>query len=424
MIGGVALGARGARSARRRAQDVLPALLALALIALLPPPTAVDRVQFPHAASVVGASADAGHTTRRGLWYAIGDAPSVAEVDAAPARYGVVVLNPWDTWALHRIEQADPSVLVLVYKDLASTRSYHRGPAPPTGVGIEEAEARPEWFARDVGGTRIEWDPYPGHWQMAVWDTAYQDRWIAGVVREVADAGWDGVLADNDLATLRWYDSALLDGTTSSDETDAALRAGLDTLVARAGSALQAHGKLLVPNVSEARLSPGRWTDHAAHGGAMEENLAHGGTDADSGFVWDWGEAGWATQTEQLTSAGITLAITRAARDDRRSLLYGFASVLVRGDHDVFWAPSTTDAGTYTEPEWLPEMSIDLGDPSTDGLRGANGAWTRTFTRGWAAVNPTEQAVRLTPPPGSEDTGGRPVGAIELPATSGVILLR
>lgn len=118
------------------------------------------------------------------------------------------------------------------------------------------------------------------------------------------DAGWDGVLADHDLATLRWYSSALLDGTTSADETDATLRDGLDTLVARAVATLRKHGKVLVPNIADGHLDPDRWVAHSAHGGAMEENFARWGTDPGSGFLWDWGEAGWATQTEQHTTGG------------------------------------------------------------------------------------------------------------------------
>lgn len=413
------------RAPGQRLRGVLGAVLALLVVALLPVPWPEDCAGPGTAGAACSRPADgSGPTSRRGFWYAIGDEPSGAEVDAAAARYGVVVLNPWDTWALHRIKRVDPSVVVLAYKDLSSTRSYHHGPTPPTGVGADEAASHPEWFARASDGERIEWDPYPRHWQMAVWDDAYQERWVDNVVHEVVRAGWDGVLADNDLATLRWYDAALLEGTTSTDDTDARLREGLDALVARAGDALRAHGKVLVPNVSDARLHPGRWAVHAVNGGAMEENLGHWGTDPAAGFVSDWGASGWVTQTEQLASPGMTLAVTRADRGDRRSLLYGFASVLVRGDEDAFWMPSTTAAGTYTEPEALPEMSIELGEPLTEGVRGPGGVWTRTFARGWVAVNPTESTVRLPAPPGTEDADGERMAAVDLPPTSGTVLRR
>lgn len=358
---------------------------------------------------------------RHGLWYAIGDEPTAAELRAAPSRYGVVVLNSWDTWALHAIRRADPSVVVLVYKDLSSTRSYHRGPLPPTGVSFEEAEANPGWFARDTHGDRIEWDPYPGHWQMAVWDADYQARWTSNVVSEVLDAGWDGVLADNDLATLARYDSALLEGTASQEQTDARLRGGLDDLVARAGAALRAHGRILVPNLSDGRLFEGRWAAHAAFGGALEEAFVHWGTSTDAG-LWDWGKAGWVTQTAELQGPGLTLTVTRSAPDDTTSPLYGFASVLVRGDSSDFWMPSTTVAGDYTQPETLAEMSLPLGSPVGEAVRTTTGAWTRAFSAGWAAVNPTLRPVTLTPPRGAVDARGTRVRTLTLAPMSGAVL--
>jgi hypothetical protein len=376
-----------------------------------------STVESPRTAAL----ATTGTVARRGVWYAIGDAPTVAEVDAAAATYAVVVLNPWETWALRRIKQQAPGVTVLVYKCLSSTRDYHTDALPPAGVGFAEAQEHPGWFATDATGARITWGPYPGHLQMAVWDPAYQARWVSNVVDEVVAAGWDGVLADNDLATLRWYSSAVLAGTTSQDESDALIRQGLDVLVASAGRALSARGKLLVPNISDARLFPGRWRAHAAYGGGMEENFAHWGTDDRTGFLWDWGPTGWVTQTDQL-SAGLTLSVTRAAPGDRRTLLYGFASVLVRGEADDSWTPSTTARGDYSEPESLPEMTWDLGAPTAVGLRAPSGVWTRSFARGWAAVNPTTGSVTLAAPRGAVDATGRRVDSVELGPTSGVVL--
>lgn len=359
---------------------------------------------------------------RRGFWYAIGDTPTRAEVLAAPSRYGVVVLNPWETWALDLLKATDPTVTVLVYKDLSSVRNYHRGALPPTGVGVEEAEAHPTWFALDPTGQRIEWDPYPGHWQMAVWDPAYRSAWTTHVVDEVVQGGWDGVLADNDMATLAWYEPTLLAGTSSREESDALLRAGLDALVLEAGTRLTAQGKTLVPNVSEARLHPGRWAAHSAYGGAMEENFAHWGTDPASGFLWDWGTTGWVTQTDQVARAGLSLSITRARAGDTRSLLYGYTSVLVRGGPDDLWSPSTSEAGTYTEPETLPEMRLRLGSATRPAVRTSSGLWSRTFTSGWAVVNPTQSTHRATPPRGAVDVRGRRVTSVTLPPMSGSVL--
>jgi hypothetical protein len=325
-----------------------------------------------------------------GLWMAIGDTPTAAELRAAVGRYNVVVLNAWDTGPLHLLKRLDPAITVLVYKDLSSTRSYavHHGHDDrflPTGVGY--IEARPSWFAVDNANRRIEWTPYPHHWQMAVWDRAYQNRWIANVTQDVVAAGWDGVLADNDMSSLRGYNTALFSGTTTQRASDRLLSNGLDTLVARAGAALKAKGKLFVPNFSDGRLHLARWSRAASFGGAMDENFAHWGTDPAGGFVTDWPNTGWAAQTSELT-APLSLLVTRAAPGDMSALRYGLASAMVRAQGRVAWTGDTD--GDYSTPNWS-GLSADLGPPSAPGKRRASGAWTRPFARGLVIVNPTSQ---------------------------------
>lgn len=364
---------------------------------------------------------------RRGFWYAIGDRPTVAEVDVATRTFGVVVLNAWDGWALKRIKDVDPTVTVLMYKDLSSTRDYAEGYAQPrpSGVGYAEAEARdPSWFATDTMGHRIQWDPYPGHWQMTVWEPTYQARWARNVTGEVVEGGWDGVLADNDFAHLGYYSSALLSGTGTESATDARIRNGLDDMVTVTGSSLAAHGKLLVPNISEARLFPGRWTSHSRFGGAMEESFVHWDTNPRTGFLWDWGASGWLQQTSEMASAGLSLAVTRAERSDRRSQMYGYGSMLVRGDRTAYWSPSTSAQGDYVEPETIAEMSWPLGRPLTSGKPLASGAWVRTYDGAFVAVNPTTRSTSVAVPSGFMDAGGRVVGSVTVDVTSAVMLRR
>jgi len=362
-------------------------------------------------------------TGRRGLWNAIGRTPSAAELDAAPALYGVVVLNPWETAALRRLKQLDPSIVVLAYKDLSSSRSYDSSAVTPAGVGWTQATANPSWFATDTGGGRIEWSGYPGHWQMAVWDPGYQAAWAANVSAEVGSAGWDGVMADNDLSTLHWYSGRTLAGTSSPTETDAKLRAGLQVLVDKAGAALKARGKILVPNVSDSRLYPGRWAAHSRWGGAMEENFAHFGTDEGaSSFVTDWGSTGWVDQTAQVAQGGLALAITRAAPGDVRTLRYGYASLLVRGSANSFWQPSADSAGDYSRPQSIPELAWRTGAARTAGTQLADGGWVRSYDGVWAAVNPTKNTITVTAPAGAVDALGHPVGAVQLVAASGIVL--
>jgi len=215
------------------------------------------------------------------VWYAIGGSPSSASIEAAAGRHDVAVLNAWETSAMEQLRRLNPGIRVLVYKDLASTRDYpgavdHGVDAAflPSGVGYAATDrAHPEWFALDNGGRRIEWSKsYPHHWLMAVWNTAYQQQWAANVAAEVVREGWDGVLADNDMATLGWYSNKLIQGTHTQEESDQRLRDGLDRLVDVAGSSLVGAGKAFVPNISERGLSPQRWANHARFGGGMDEH--------------------------------------------------------------------------------------------------------------------------------------------------------
>lgn len=331
-----------------------------------------------------------------GFWYGIGSGtPTQAQLQLAARRYSVVVLNAWETSQLATLKKLNPNITVLVYKDLSSTRSYavHNGRDDaelPTGVGY--AEAAPSWFATDRSGNRIQWSGYAGHWQMQVWNKDYQNRWASNVASEVANHGWDGVLADNDMATLRWYSSAVLAGTTTTAASDAMLRGGLDSLVSLAGKRLSDEGKLLVSNLSDGRLDLARWGATAAVGGAMDETFVHFGTSPTTGFVTDWGTGGWASQTSEL-AAPLAVLNTRAGPNDQGALRFGYASALVQAVGRVVWSGSDAVDNNYKSPMWFSWQDINLGLPSSSGVRDSSGAWSRPFQHGLVIVNPTSRSV-------------------------------
>ena len=257
---------------------------------------------------------------------------------------------------------------------------------------------------------------------MAVWDAGYQQAWVNSVVAEAVAGGWDGVLGDNDISTLSWYSGTLVAGTGSRAATDTRLRDGLQQLIDRAGAALNAKGKLLVPNISDGRLFPGRWVAHSRYGGGMEENFAHFGQSTTADWVGDWGSDGWIAQTDEMGASGLSLAITRAAPGDHRTQLYGYASMLVRADRDAFWMPSTDSGAAYAGEPSIPEMSWPLGAATANPARTAAGAWTRQYASAWVAVNPTGTAVTLTPPSGARAADGSTPATVRLDAYSGLIL--
>ena len=310
---------------------------------------------------------------------------------------------------------------LFVYKDLASTRSYPGAVVDgadagflPTGVGYVAAQQHPGWFATDTGGQRVEWRTYPGHWQMAVWEPEYQRSWADAVAHETAEQGWDGVFADNDLAELRFYTPAVLAGTSSATGTDELLRHGLDSMITTAGEALRARNKIMVPNVSAARLFPGRWASHRRFGGAMDEHFAFFGEIDGTGTALTG--ADWVTQSDQVAAGqGLTLVATRAGPTDFRAQRYGYLSAAVRAEGEVCWTMNTT--GDYRQPEWSREQAVDLGAPVEAGQRQESGVWTRRFSRAWVVVNPTTAPVSVPSPDGTGE-------AVTVPAADAAVVGR
>lgn len=362
-------------------------------------------------------------------WYGIGKTPTAAELTFAASHYDLAVLNAWETTALSRLRKLNPAMKVLVYKDFSSTRNYpgaviggNDAPLLPTGIGYWAAHRRhPAWFAVDTKARRIEWQGYRKHWQMAVWDSAYQRAWAKAVTEEVVDQGWDGVLADNDFNTLRYYSSAVLAGTPNAAATDRLIRDGLDALLATAGAELGKHNKLLVPNVSETRLRPGRWAAHARHGGAMEEWFALRGS---TGALLTFEGAQWSELQAQAALGETWLLLMTHTKGERDQRVGYVAAALLAGPRTC-WSMSSTDS--YTKPDWSPYQDLDLGPATGTAQRAPGGAWLRSFTRGWVALNPTSKTVTIIPPRGllTIDTPPSPApDPVRLPAGDGLVLLK
>ncbi|SDD75995.1 putative glycoside hydrolase family 15 protein [Actinokineospora iranica] len=360
-------------------------------------------------------------------WYAIGDSPTEPELVDAAQRYRVVVLNAQEIPAMKRLHELNPRIKVLVYKDFSSTRNYPgavEGDADaqwlPSGIGYNAAQREhPEWFAVDTEARRIEWNGYPKHWQMAVWDVAYQQAWANAVAAEVVAQGWDGVLADNDFNTLRHYSAAILHGTGSFNETDRLLRDGLDGLLLAAGEALEKAGKILVPNVSESHLNPGRWTAHSRYGGAMEENFGFRDEGGNGELLTFRGNEWKELRAQAALGESWLLLVTRVkgGRDERA----GYASAALLAGPMTCWTPATTV--DYHQPEWSPLQQSGLGSAIDVAIREPSGVWTRAFDNGWVAVNPTGVTAILTPPEGLITLDGEPVSTVELPGADGVVLV-
>jgi hypothetical protein len=314
---------------------------------------------------------------RFGAWIRYGEPITAQELDFAAGRYRVAILQPWETAAATRLKEADPGVTVLTYKCLSSARDYETGPIYTSGVSMEEAEEAGEYmFAHRLDGSRVEWNSYGGHWQMAVWDADYQDRWIGNVLDDLEDSPWDGIMADNDVFRDYYGLRPPLEGGREMPE----IREALDVLVQAAGKALNDAGKLLVPNIAESRLEPGRWARHAAYGGGFEEVfLAYGEREylpPDASVA----------QGEQIAGPGLTILRTATdGSDTHPNLEYGLAAFWVFGGGAGGAFAGTSHDG-YSATPYFAQLDWDLGTPFDDVRQRGNG-YSREFAGGFAAVN-------------------------------------
>ena len=356
---------------------------------------------------------------RVGAWVRYGPRPiEDTEIWFAIENYGAAILQPWEIAAAQRLKSARPDMLVLCYKCLSSTRSYEPGPIFSSGVSYREASRdAPEWFARRLGGSRIEWNTYPRHWQMTVWDADYQNRWCENVVAELERSPWDGVMADNDIFDDYYGLLPPIEGACSMAD----IRASLDDFVPLAGERLNDIGKLLVPNIAESRRDPGRWRRHASYGGGFEEVWL--AWDADHYLDAPAARA----QCDEVAGPGFT--IMRTATDgsnDHKNFTYGLAAFWIFGG-GCGGAFTATGHDDYSVTPFIPQLNWDLGVPLEKPRRQGNG-WCRAFTGGWAAANfnaAPRRTIRFTVPPGLTAVDGSPAPhKLTLGAHEGVLYRR
>ena len=349
-----------------------------------------------------------------GAWIRYGEPLRPEELDFAAEHYRAAILQPWELEAAAKLKRRRPEMTVICYKCLSSTRSYEPGPVYSSGVSY--AEAPEQWFAHRLNGERVQWQRYEGHWQMSLWDPAYRERWVANVGAELAGSPFDGVMADNDV----FDDYYGLELPLQEVEDMAEIRAAAGELVTAAGRALNAQGKILVPNIAESRRETGRWQTHAAYGGGFEEVWLGYGPDN----LFDPVTA--QAQLPQLGGPGITIVRVPTDGDDRHpNVMYGLAAFWIFGGGRGAYAATGHD--DYSRTQHVPEFDWDLGAPLADPARRAH-AWSREFEGGWAAVNfhsDGRRRRRFRVPRGMVDAAGAPVGPhVVVPPHRGVVLRR
>lgn len=357
---------------------------------------------------------------RYGAWFANAAWPSDTEVArVASYRLSFAVFNAdLGAWAA-KIKALDPAIRLYAYVCLSSTRSYEPTSAIAGAVAYNDAMAN-SWIATDTANAPINWGAYAGHYQTKVWDTAYQDAYLAHIATVLADPLWDGIWADNDLWTLSYYSTKLLAGTTTQAATDQKIRDGLDVLVSRAGALAKSRGKVLMPNYGDGKIAPARQAQHASFGGASTEEMF---------MAWPWSPPAdpqapldtasmppqiyqgnsWAEQVGNVRPSIINGAMTQIpATDarcpglDRQVALYGYTSFLLGAKPGDGWSPMPSTYVQSVCPRF-DFQSIDIGRPLAPYvMQGA--VATRQFAHALVAVNPSLTSQTVTLPTGPSQT--------------------
>lgn len=114
------------------------------------------------------------------------------------------------------------------------------------------------------------------------------------------------------------------------------------------------------------------------------------------------------------------LLVTRVK--DERQERAGYASAALLAGPYTCWMPARS--ATYADPEWSSLQDAGLGEAVDAATRQPGGAWTRQYTGGWVALNPTAKPLRIAAPEGLVDLDGESVSEVELAPADGVVLVK
>ncbi|WIM68177.1 putative glycoside hydrolase [Corynebacterium breve] len=292
-------------------------------------------------------------------WLRNGNPIEPEEVQQAAGKFRVAIVQPWETEAARYL--SEHGTTVLAYQCLSSVRVYEPGPVFSSGLSAAQASA--------LGtNTGMEWQGYPGHFQQEVWRDDYADAWVNNVVSLIDESPFDGVFADNDV----------FDDYYGTGIDIRLMRRGLDALITKAGQALNDRGKLLIPNIAEGRVKPGRWRSHARFGGGFEECLFAWGTEPGERLSLD----DMLAQVDQLHGPGLVIA-----RIPGTNVELALAAAWVFAPQADLAVTATWNDHADAMP-WTPLGDVDLGDPLSPLFTTHEpGQYSREFTGGRAVVD-------------------------------------
>lgn len=339
----------------------------------------------------------------------------------------LVVLNSWDYRLIPLLKRANPRLQVWVYKNLSGVRSddcsTDNGECGACPAGVHDTahlssgmgycwlrRHHPQWLLRAAAtGRQLRFRGYPHIWETDYGSRAYQRRWLANVLDDVRQHGWDGVQVDNALSTAGAF------GVAARYPTDTAVQHATYSALRYLGPALRRAGVGAVFNVGYAPMFRGLWERwlRPVQGLEQEFYLSYSAAPNAVG-VSAWG----AYQQEALSCAAqrkrcwfhagdYSSGVTSQTRD------YALASYLLANDGRQLWAAGTTLQGP-------PASVLTLGAP-TGAMKQLGPAWARYFSGGLVVVNPSGTTVKVRLG-GRYVDDGRRLSSITLGPASGAIL--
>ncbi|GAA4695035.1 putative glycoside hydrolase [Nocardioides conyzicola] len=345
------------------------------------------------------------------------------DLDKTPqaSRGDVVVMQSWEFPRIPALRRQHPGVTILMYKDVSAVVKEAESTTGrfPAGMGYGwVARHHPSWLLHDSVGAIIEWSDWRGLYPINIANSAYQRTWSRNVLAELREHQWDGVMMD-DVLTILSHDT--VGGRVSTRiPDDEAQYAATASFLSRVAPQVRRAGYLAVPNLSVEwdnwRTTLADWTPYVS--GWVNEHFTNwpGSSDRFVGADWRWKfhAARW------LAARDIPLiAVSYGSATDRVGQTYHRATWLLSWN-------GRTGASVYVPDEpssshWLPAATRSIGRPVGPAVRAADGTWTRRFSHGIVAVNPTASA-RPVALRGTYTRAERRVRAVRLAPTTAVIL--
>jgi hypothetical protein len=331
-----------------------------------------------------------------GHYYSATTTPAAFANGALSAQRNTYIdLQPWEGAKAAELKAANPNLKVLVYQNLGAM-SQGIGPNGLSSSGVNYAEAdtaHPSWFLTGGSGERLAFEDFKWLWAADVGNPEYQHLWAANVIRLLRSGPWDGVMMDDTNTTNRYHFNPA--SKVSRYPTDAAYQGAVRSMLEYVGPAIQAAGKLAIPNMGSWSEYPGvvaGWLPYVS--GGMDEMFVKWSKAAGQGYrgshEWE-AEVGEIATTESMGK--VLIAITQAEPGDVQGARYGWASTLLAGNgHTVFMASN----GHPGEETWLGDYETAIGTPTGAAVPLGNGAWQRQFSNGLVLVNPTTSSLSVS----------------------------